>query len=66
MFWNFMEPMALLHFAVMWLFAFYATPIEAVILSVRPSLSALRGIFTLLQLSMSSILTHGYVINRTK
>ncbi len=57
--------MALLHVPVMWLCAFDATPIEAVIVSVRLSLFGLRRLFTLLQLSMSRILTHGYVINRT-
>lgn len=66
MFWNFNEPSALLHFTVMWLCAFDATPIEAVIASVRLSPFSLQRLFTLLQLSMSSILTHGYVINRTK
>lgn len=66
MFWNFNEPLALLHFTVMWLRAFDATPIEAVIASVRLSLFSLQRLFTLLQLSMSSILTHGYVINRTE
>lgn len=50
----------------MWLWAFDATPIQAVRVRVKLSVFSLQRLFTLLQLSMSSILTHGYVINRTE